>query len=88
MQVKEFKIGNFITLKLEKNRTNIYINGKKFIQYKFLLLEIPIKDSIKLNELGSIDEFSEQYGNPFDILPLKSLKVPPDAEFWGVCSNL
>lgn len=52
---KEFIVNENITLKLEKSRTNIYVSGEKFIQCKFLLLEIPVKEAVELDELKSID---------------------------------
>ena len=88
MSNKQFKVNNFITLKLERSKTNIYINNEKFIQCKFLLLDFPLDDMIFLNELGSIDEFSERFGNPFDIRPSHLPEIPPEVEFWGHCSNL
>ncbi len=42
--MSEFKINNFITLKLEEGRTNIYVLGEEFIQCKYLLMNIPIQD--------------------------------------------
>ncbi|KKL78605.1 hypothetical protein LCGC14_2023170 [marine sediment metagenome] len=39
-----FQVNELITLKLEKNKTNIYVNNKLFKQCKFLLLEIPIPE--------------------------------------------
>ena len=88
MEKKQFKINKYITLKLEKSRTNIYINNEKFIQCKFLLLDIPIKDAVGLDELESVDEFSEQFGNPFYFRASQFQKFPPEVEFWGHCSNL
>jgi len=88
MEKKEFKINKYITLKLEKSRTNIYINNEKFIQCKFLLIEIPIKNAVGLDELKSVDEFSEKFGNPFYYRASQSQKIPLETEFWGHCSNL
>ncbi len=85
---KEFIVNKNITLRLEKNRTNIYLSGEKFMQCKFLLLEIPVKDTVGLDELKSIDEFSEQFGNPFNIRTSQFPIIPPEVEFWGHCSNL
>ena len=88
MSDKEFKVNDFITLKLERSKTNIYINNEKFIQCKFLLLDVDLNDMIFLNELGSIDEFSERSKNPFDIRSSHLTEIPPEVEFWGHCSNL
>jgi len=88
MKKRDFKINEYITLRFESNKTNIYINDKKFIQCKFLLLEVPLEKTVSLEELESIDEFSERFGNPFDIQKSPFEKVPPEVEFWGHCSNL
>lgn len=50
----EFKINNFITLKLQDNKTNIYVLGKEFNQRKLLLINIPIKEITSYNEISSI----------------------------------
>ncbi|MHA1931117.1 MAG: hypothetical protein ACW96X_01180 [Promethearchaeota archaeon] len=57
--MQEFQINEYITLKLEEGKTNIYINGKLFEQCKFLLLNIPVKEISDLNEIGSVDEAAE-----------------------------
>ncbi len=88
MSNKVFRINKFITLKLKRSKTNIYINNEKFIQCKFLLLEIPIKDAIGLDALESVDEFSVRFGNPFYFRASQFQRTPPEAEFWGHCSNL
>ena len=69
--MKEFKINEYITLKLEEEiideeedlketRTNIYINGERFRQCSFLLIEIPIEEISSLKEISSIDEAEEK----------------------------
>lgn len=86
----EFTINEFVTLKLEKGKTNIYILGEEFIQCKYLLMNIPVQDINKYNEIDSIDEAAEKLdktlerGNPDGF----RVKIPPKVEFWGHCSNL
>lgn len=48
MELREFKINDFILLKLENGTTNIYLDGKYFRQCKYL----PIK-RLHLNESKS-----------------------------------
>jgi len=57
----EFKINDFICLKLEGGKTNIYINEGLFMQCKYLLLNMPISE-IKNNieELTLIDDIAEK----------------------------
>lgn len=74
-----FKVNKFITLKLEDEKTNIYIKGEFFQQCKRLVLKVDLSDSVK--EMSSVDEIIDvEYGEPFCI--------PPEIEFWGHCSNL
>ncbi|KKL55010.1 hypothetical protein LCGC14_2259700 [marine sediment metagenome] len=37
---KEYQINDYLVLKLENKATTIYVDGKQFIQCKFLLLNI------------------------------------------------
>lgn len=89
----EFKVNQYISLKLEDGRkgkeTVIYVNGKRFNQCKFLLLNIPI-DKIKLfDEIESVDEASERLDRSLEKgSKLKGPFIPPEIEFWGHCSNL
>ena len=46
--LKEFKINDFITLKLEGNSTVIYVDGKEFKHCKYLLLKISILNLMAL----------------------------------------
>ena len=55
-----FRVNDYITLKLESRKTNIYVNGKLFNQCKFLLLFIPTNNTHLLEELDSIDGISEE----------------------------
>jgi len=88
-----FKVNQYISLKLEDGRkgkeTVIYVNGKRFNQCKFLLLNIPV-DKIKLfDEIESVDEASEKLDRSLEKgSKLKGSFIPPEIEFWGHCSNL
>ena len=68
--MSEFTINSFITLKLEDGKTNIYVLGELFIQCKYLLMNIPIQDIERYDEINSIDEAAEKLdkslerGNP------------------------
>ncbi len=84
---KEFKVNNFITLKLENSKTVIYIKGKRFTQCKYLLLEIPLNNLEKFEEIKSIDEVSEKLDHTLES-GKNNQKIPFEVEFWGHCSNL
>ncbi|KKK53607.1 hypothetical protein LCGC14_3093100 [marine sediment metagenome] len=76
----EFKVNKYLSLKLEDNKTNVYINNQKFIQCKKLLLNYHV-NSIHLHELESIDEVLENQ-EEFLYQP----KISSQTEFWGHCS--
>jgi hypothetical protein len=99
--MNEFKISEYISLKLEEEiiveegnlkelRTNIYVRGEKFRQCSFLLIEIPISKITLLDNIESIDEAEEKLDSSLEEdndNPFK-YKIPPETEFWGHCSNI
>ncbi|MHA2182183.1 MAG: hypothetical protein ACXAAH_12255, partial [Promethearchaeota archaeon] len=58
IKFKEFKINDYLTLKLLFGETTIYIGGRQYRKCKSLLLEIPVneEESEALSEVVSIDE--------------------------------
>ncbi|MHA1334225.1 MAG: leucine-rich repeat domain-containing protein [Promethearchaeota archaeon] len=84
---KEFKINEFITLKLEKDKIFIYIKGEKFLQCKYLLIDIPIEKVKKFDDIDSIDEAIERLDHSLEDPRLNS-EIPIEIEFWGHASNL
>ena len=60
--MKEFKINEFLTLKLEEGETNLYVKGEYFHQCTYLMLNIPIEDISKYDEIESIDEANDILG--------------------------
>jgi len=93
---KEFKVNDYITLKLEHYKgyieefweTIIYVKGERFDQCKFLLLDIPIEEIKTFDEIESIDEAAEKLDRSLEPIHGPSGGIPPDIEFWGHCSNL
>ncbi|MFW9873456.1 MAG: hypothetical protein ACFFG0_10155 [Candidatus Thorarchaeota archaeon] len=83
----EFKVNEYLTLKLEGDKTNIYISGQLFIQCKYLLIHIPYSDIHNYDQVESIDEAIEDYNaqeGPHDT----KRYIEPEVEFWGHCSNI
>jgi len=70
---KEFKVNDYIALKLEYVEgdievaqgwsTIIYVKGKRFKQCKYLLLNIPVDDISSFDEIMSIDEAAQEIRN-------------------------
>jgi hypothetical protein len=83
----EFKINNYLTLKLEGDKTNIYVNGKLFMQCKYLLIHIPHSDISNYDHVESIDEAIEDY-NAQEGTHQTYRYLTPEVEFWGHCSNI
>lgn len=88
----EFIINDYITLKLEDDKTNIYILEKEFIQCKYLLLNIPAQEIGSYDEIDSIDEAAEKLDKSLELGNSEGYRVrkdiPSEVEFWGHCSNL
>ena len=85
---KEFQINQFLTLKLENKTTNIYVIGKLFTQCKFLLLNIPTDKIYEFDKIESIDDAAERLDHELEYKPKSKIKISPETEFWGHCSNL
>lgn len=87
--MKEFKINTYITLKLEEGKTNIYVDGERFKQCKYLLLEFSPCEIKSLDEIQSIDEAAENLNSSEEWRRVEEPSlIPPEVEFWGHCSNL
>lgn len=86
--MKEFKVNKYITLKLEENKTNIYVNGALFKQCKFLLLNIPVKNIEDFNEIQNMDEAVDRLDKSLEHFKPIIYNIPPEVGFWAHCSNL
>ena len=84
MVQKEFKVNEYITLKLERNNTNIYVDGELFQQCKYLAFNIPLESIQEFDEIKSIDEMEEIDRSS----TYNTLDIRPEEEFWGHCSNI
>jgi hypothetical protein len=87
---EEFKINEYLNLKLvgsgiESKKTNIYVNGEKFMQCKYLLLNVPKEEVEKTYNYKSIDEAAEVYSHEHED---REDLIDPETEFFGHCSNL
>lgn len=82
---KDFKINDFLTLKLEGGKTIIYVKGRPFRQCMYLLLDISVKQIERYDEIRSIDEAAVRLSRKME---QDHRLVPPETEFWGHCSNI
>ena len=84
----EFRINEYLVLKLQNERTNIYVNGVLFNQCKYLLLSIPKDRFREYDDVESIDEAAERLDRSLEGQGYHTIEIPPETEFWGHCSNL
>jgi len=84
-KVNEYKVNEYIKLKLEGGRTLIYVNNRPFRQCMYLLLNIPIDRIEEYDEINSIDEAAVKLDSKME---RNHRIIPPETEFWGHCSNL
>ncbi len=87
-QVKEFVINSFLKLKLEAERTNIYVKGRVFTQCMYLLLNIPVNRIEDYDEIESIDEAAEKLDRSLEGNQRVGVRISAEEEFIGHCSNL
>ncbi|HEC38620.1 hypothetical protein LCGC14_1322490 [marine sediment metagenome] len=97
----QFRINEYITLKLEAGKTVIYIRNIKFMICKRLIINISEDEPDSYKFSDSIDEVVEEnkhflyknqiYEEPEGYLVEESTSqylIKPEEEFWGHCSNL
>lgn len=88
-----YVLNDYLKLKYEDGRTNIYINDKFFRMCTYLLLNIPKEDIEAYDDIVSIDEAEEFLSDKLHRVfnpKTKSQKfgIDPKEEFIGHCSNL
>lgn len=85
-----FKVNEYLSLKLEDRKTNVYVKDQLFNQCKFLLLNIPVNKISTFDEIESIDEAAEKLGwtEEGQIEINNAYTISPEIEFWGHCSNV
>jgi len=96
-----YKINEYITLKLEKNgETVIYVGGKKFLHCAFILINITQseKSGAIIDQIDSIDEAAEllddvlEENERLDEQPPEIREIiqaiKPETKFWAHSSNL
>ena len=86
--MREFKVNEYITLKLERNKTFIYVNNERFNQCHYLLMNIPIANVKEFDGIESIDEIAEKLDHSNQNRTRGQFEIDPTTEFWGHCSNM
>jgi len=86
--MQEFKVNEYIKLKLEEKQTILYLKDEKFRQCRSLILNIPLEGIPSLSKLRSIDEAADALGRVEDGQQGVDYIIDPETEFWAHCSNL
>jgi hypothetical protein len=86
--MQEYKINQFLSLRLNYDRTCIYVKNEFFRQCKSLLLSIPVSRISQLDDIESLDEAIESLGKILEDDLKNARNISPETEFWGHCSNL
>lgn len=89
MNSLEFKVNDFLKLRLEGSKTFIYVGGKKFRYCQIVILNIPTTDLYPLEEFESMDEILNFYEKDANFRNEKGVrKISPIEEFWVHCSSI
>jgi len=86
--MEEYRINDYITLKLENNKTVIYLKKQKFVQCKIILLNIPTNEIDSFGETQTIDELIDTMEKDFKENHKNRPMITSYEEFWAHCSNL
>jgi small GTP-binding protein len=82
----EFKINEYLELRLENGKSNIYVGGRLFNNCKYLLLNLTNADPNNLINIDSVDQATENLDRSME--REHKHHISPETEFWGHCSNL
>jgi len=69
MKMQEFKVNEYITLKLEDGEINIYVNGELFNQCKYILMRKTVYEFEDFfEEIESVDELFEHLDHSLEVI--------------------
>lgn len=83
-----FSVNNYLELRLEDDKTNIYVNNELLFQCKYLLLNLSFDEMKDLEDRKNIDEIIERLDKSLEFPSGKEFHITPEVQFWGHCSNL
>ncbi|MFX0043473.1 MAG: Rab family GTPase [Candidatus Hodarchaeota archaeon] len=81
---KIFKINDLVDLRLINNKTYIYINDEPFIICAHILMNIPVENIERYDDIRSIDETVKLFKSTEKV----KYMITPEEEFMGHCSNI
>lgn len=84
----KFSVNEHIELRLEDNKTNIYVDNELLFQCKYLLLNLSLNEIGELGECRDINDVIKGLDKSLETLNGNEFHISPEMEFWGHCSNL
>ncbi|TFG25338.1 MAG: leucine-rich repeat domain-containing protein [Promethearchaeota archaeon] len=85
----EYKVNEYISLKLEDSRTNIYVGGELFKHCKYVLLRKTVYElEDYLENIESVDELAEHLDHSLVKIKPELIDISPETRFWVHCSNM
>lgn len=87
--MQEFKINDYISVKLKDGEVNIYVKGKRtYIRCCLIVIEYG-RDTTYYNNFTSIDDIADNLYSISGWNSYRKKKIfTPEELFWGICSNL
>ncbi len=76
------QLNRYISLKLEEDTINIYLNNQLFRQCKYLAFHLSLDKINDLSEIRSIDDLEQKDHST----QYNQIDITPQEEFWGHCS--
>ncbi|MFX1324407.1 MAG: hypothetical protein ACFE8N_05590 [Promethearchaeota archaeon] len=83
-----FSVNDYLELRLEDDKTNIYVNNELLFQCKYLLLNLPFNERRELEDGKNLNDIIERLDKSLELLSGKDFYITPEVQFWGHCSNL
>lgn len=81
-----YPINDYLSLRLESDKTIILVKGRPFSQCMYLLLNISVSKIRDYDQINSIDEAAEVLNHRGHYAQMH--EITPETEFWGHCSNI
>lgn len=88
MRGTDYKVNKFLKLRLEGDKTYIYVKNQRFRQCMYLLMNIDVNKVEKYDMINSIDEAAENLDRTMEGNDSVRREITPKVEFWGHCSNI
>ena len=86
----KFQINEFIELRLEDGRSNIYVDNQYFRQSKYVLLRKTLVEieNEGILDVDSIDELAGKLDHSLKQKLPEVIDIPAETQFWVHCSNI